>query len=628
MVRKEPVLDLIKELNEVDETEGLEAKEAADKVGKTVYETICALSNEPDLGGGTILLGVDKEMALFPLYSPTGVSNPDQMASDISSGCASLFNHAIRVSITPEKIGDAIVLRVDVPELPKNQKPLYFEAQGLPKGAFRRVGPTDVRCTDEDLSAFFEGKANEPYDVHVVKEATWEDIDPAAIAAYRKVRSEANPLAEELAWSDEDMLHALGAVRREGGKIKITATGVLVFGKTQAIRRLFPTHRVDYIRVPGNTWVQDPARSFEATDMRGSIMNLIGRVIAAITDDLPKAFRIEENKSGQRTETPVIPIRVIREAVVNSLMHRNYQFFQPIQVVRYGNRLVIKNPGYSLKSQERFDDPGSYIRNPTIAEILHETRFAETKGSGIRVMQQWMTLSGLASPTFESDRDADEFSATFLFHHFLDEGDWAWLANFTELALSEDQMKALIFVREVGAIDNSTYRSLTQTDTLGASKSLRKLRELELLADRGSGARTYYVPGPDMIHRVNMDAKGGQKGTTIHAKGVNMDGSGAETAITLQDLPEGLRFAVRASHLRKRLDPNYAKSLIERLCAWKPLSVAEIALLLGKKPTHVSQKYLSPMVSSGRLEYLYPEMIQHPGQKYVAAKVPSRDRRR
>lgn len=49
----------------------------------------------------------------------------------------------------------------------------------------------------------------------------------------------------------------------------------------------------------------------------------------------------------------------------------------------------------------------------------------------------------------------------------------------------------LIFVREVGAIDNSVFRSLNQVDAATAGRGLRELRRLELLSDKGSGARTY-----------------------------------------------------------------------------------------------------------------------------------------
>jgi ATP-dependent DNA helicase RecG len=620
MIRKTSVADLIRELNGTDESEDLEAKQTgASDVGKTVYETICALSNEPDLGGGTILLGVDKEESLFPFYAATGVQDPDKLSSDIASACATMFNQPVRVDITPSKIGDAVILRVDVPELPSSQKPVYFKGAGLPRGAFRRIGPTDIRCTDEDIQTFYQGKAKDPYDARIVRDARWEDIDPVAISAYRKARAEANSQAEELNWSDEDMLHSLGAIQRLDGRVQVTITGLLTFGKSASLRRFFPTHRVDYIRVPGKVWVQNPDAGFEALDMRGPIVTIIGRLLAAITDDMPKTFVIEDSLSGQRTETSVVPIRVIREAVVNALMHRSYDVFQPIQIVRYANRIVIKNPGYSLKSQDRFEEPGSAIRNPTIAEILHETRFAETKGSGIRVMQEKMKQSGLAAPTFESDRQGAEFTATFLFHHFLDESDWSWLSKFSDLSLSEDQMRALIFVREIGAIDNSAYRSLTQLDTLSASKSLKTLVQSDLLKLQGSGAKTHYVAGSEMLAR-EVSASSAKPSLLTSERSIYAKGNSSARS-PLAELPVPLRIAVRTTHLKGRLKPDEVREIILKLCDWKPLSINEISDYLSKQANYLGTKFVAPMVAEGLLCYLYPEMPQHPGQKYQTVRL-------
>lgn len=624
MIRVESITALVKQLNETDETEDLEAKEiGGEVVGKSVYETICALSNEPGLDGGTILLGVKREEALFAFYDITGVEKPDKISSDLASACATQFNIPVRVGITPEMTTNGVVIRVDVSELPPNQKPLYFKASGLPRGAYRRIGPTDVKCSDEDIQAFFQGKATDPYDSRIVVDASWEDLDPTAISAYRKARTEANPTAEELNWSDEDMLRSLAAIQKRDGVVQITVAGLLVFGKSSALRRISPAHRVDYIRVPGKAWVSNPDIGFESLDMRGPIVSIIPRIIAAITDDLPRTLVIEDSLSGQRTETPVVPVRVIREAVVNALMHRSYEVSQPVQIVRYANRIVIKNPGYSLKSQERFAEPGSAIRNPTIAEILHETRFAETKGSGIRVMQEKMKQSGLAAPTFESDREGQEFTATFLFHHFLDESDWEWLGQFNDLAISEEQMRALIFVREVGAIDNSTYRSLTGLDTLAASKSLRALVQNSTLKAKGSGPKAYYEAGPELVGRSAKVAKA----FSMDATSDKMDAAFRDNfgRISIANLPVPLRVAVRTTHLKKRLQPQEMRRIIERLCDWKALSVSELAAYLEKKPSYISQKYIAPMVAQGILQYLYPEMPQHPQQKYQTRRLSQGD---
>src|SRR5690606_544360 len=266
-------------------------------------------------------------------------------------------------------------------------KPIYFKAQGLPRGAFRRIGSTDQHCNEEDLIALYQSRQLESFDSGLVPDAGLDDFSPDAIADYRQSRRDANPDAEELRWSDDELLQALGCVRKnEHGAWQPTVAGLLLFGKPVALRRSFPMTRVDYIRVPGRDWVPDPERRFDSIELRDPLFRLVRRAQAAILDDLPKAFGLQEGEL-QRQDRPLIPQVVIREALVNAVMHRNYRSHVPVQIIRYANRLEIRNPGFSLKSPEHLGEPGSAPRNPRIAAVLHETRFAETKGSGIRVMR-------------------------------------------------------------------------------------------------------------------------------------------------------------------------------------------------------------------------------------------------
>ncbi|WP_200960857.1 ATP-binding protein [Noviherbaspirillum sp. Root189] len=400
--------ELLENLNLLDEHERIEAKRASD-VGKSVLETVCAFANEPGLGGGWIVLGVVREeLALFPSYEVEGIANPDKINTDLASQCRDMFNIPVRVDISTERISDKTVVTVFVPEAQPQDKPICFKAQGLPKGAFRRVGSSDQRCTDDDMAVFYQGRQQESFDAGIVADASLDDLSDEAIDDYRLSRAEVNPDAQELRWSNRELLQALGCVRRtnDNGDWKPTVAGLILFGTPQALRRCFPMTRVDYIRVPGRDWVPDPDRRFDTIELRDPLFRLIRRAQAAVLDDLPKGFGLDEGEL-QRREKPVIPLRVIREALVNALMHRSYRSHSPVQIIRYANRLEIRNPGFSLKSPEHLGEPGSQPRNPKIAAVLHETRFAETKGSGIRVMRESMEQAGLTPPLFESDRSND-----------------------------------------------------------------------------------------------------------------------------------------------------------------------------------------------------------------------------
>ena len=160
--------------------------------------------------------------------------------------------------------------------------------------------------------------------------------------------------------------------------------------------------------------MEDPDRRYvNSIEVRAPLLQAIRRAQSAVVDDLPKGFSLPEG-SLQRTDDPLIPLKVLREAIVNAVMHRDYRQNSSIHIIRYANRIEVRNPGYSLVDPDELGAPKSKTRNPTIASVLHDTRFAETKGTGIEVMRENLRETGLAPPEFESDRTADHFITTWL----------------------------------------------------------------------------------------------------------------------------------------------------------------------------------------------------------------------
>jgi len=617
--------ELLRQLNELDEHPRVEAKRGTE-VGRSTLCTVSAYSNEPGLGGGYILFGVVRSKDLFgDRYEVVGVEDPDKIQTDLATQCASVFNRPIRPEVSVETLDGKPVVRAYVPESQPGDKPIYIRARGLPRGAFRRIGSSDQRCTEDDLIVLFEGRSRSTYDSQPVPEADFSELDPEAIAEYRRERGRTNPKAEELSWSDEDLLIGIGCAVRDGTEIIPTVAGILLFGSRPLLRRLYPMIRLDYIRVPGTEWVEDPEMRFETIDMRDPIIRLIRRGEAAILDDLPRQFHLPAGEL-QRRDVPRIPDRVIREAVVNALMHRSYRRQGPTQIIRYSNRIEIRNPGHSLKAEDRLGEPGSESRNPVIAAVLHETDFAETKGSGIRVMRQLMRDMGLAPPTFESDRQADEFVATLFLHNLLDDADLAWLASFGDLKLTTDEMRALVHVREVGRITNAAYRDLSGVGTLEASVRLRHLRDLGLLKQHDRGAATYYTPSARLIDVVSersgpVQQQSGElpeESVELGEKSVEL----AEESLDLRgksvslDLPEEL--AQEVARLNRWTPQPKLRQLIVRLCSWRDLSADELAVVLRRNKRYLQSHYIGPMVRTGELAYTIPDKPNDPKQRYRA----------
>ncbi len=584
------IKELLSQLNDSDECNFIEAKKGT-AIDRSIMETICAFSNEPGLKGGYLLLGVVEEtQSLFPSYVISGIDNPDKLQADLSSQCASMFNSVVRPKIDVVYENSKNILKIFVPEVAENLKPIYFKNEGLPRGAYRRIGNTDQRCTDDDLLNFY--KTEESFDSTVVEEARWEDFSDDAIGYYRKLRANVNPYAEELQFSDEDLLYSLGCAKKIENQYFPTYAGLLLFGSRMAHRRLLPMVRVDYIRVPGNEWIEDPENRFTTIDLRGSLLEMVQRVFSLITDDLPKGFLLPEGEI--QAESIGLPSRVLREAIVNALIHRSYRVNQPIQIIRYGNRIEIKNPGFSLKPEDHLGEPGSKNRNPQIAAVFHETNLAETKGSGISSMRKLMESANLLPPTFESDHGRNSFTARLLLTHFLGSGDLLWLANFDTYELNENQKRGLILVKELGAVDNSTYRQTNNIETLKASAELRDLSKKGLLIPKGKGRATYYI------------------------RGEKLSTPPQELSTPPQDrISPDIRERIAKIGARVS-DTSIIEQIIKDLCTGDYFKASEIAQLLSKREDYTKRKYLSPMIESGLLVYKYPDMINHPEQAYTA----------
>lgn len=602
----ESIKDILEHLNITDECTTIEAKKGS-AIDTSIMETICAFSNEPGLGGGLIVLGVVKdETSLFQNYYVEGISNPDKLQLDIASQTATLFNQPVRPDIEIEKLSNGkLVLKMFVSELPDGQKPLYFKNKGLPQGAYRRIGSSDQRCTEDDLFIFYNKE--DSLDSTIVNDTSSEDISEEAISLYRSLRAKVNEYAEELGYNDFDLLRSLGCIKKDKDEWKLTYTGLLVFGKRQALRRLLPMVRLDYIRVPGNEWVEDPENRFTTIDMRGPLIELVQRAFSAIADDLPKGFLLGDDKL--QADAIGLPSKVLREALVNAFIHRTYRENQPIQIIRYGNRIEIKNPGFSLKPEEQLGEPGSKNRNPFIASIFHETNLAETKGSGIRTMRNLMEKSSLAPPTFESDHTANLFTTRLLLHHFLNESDLQWLDTFSKFDLNTEQKKGLIFIREAGAIDNSTYRQLNACDVLKASNELRSLRDKGLIEQKGKGKATYYIANGNLNTEANLL---NTYGDDLNTDGNNLNTDGNDL---LKALPKELRLEIENLGEREK-NTDKIKTLIYDLCLHKSYSVRQIASLLNRKENTVFRNYINPMREEGKLQYTIPDMPKHPEQAY------------
>ncbi len=621
--------ELFNLLQNGDEMDRIEAKSAGHGIGKSFLETVSAYSNEPGLGGGYILLGITKNEETRDFkYIVTGIIDPDKLQIEITSQCRQCFNFPIRpiIKVIPHPQG--CMLLVYVSEANAHEKPVYIKSKGLDGGAYRRIGSSDQICTREDLDLLYQLRSRRKYDETLVENASFADFEPQAIKQYRHERARIKPDASELKLNDEDLLRALRAIETEKGMTAPTIGGLLLFGNQAVLRRLFPLkNRVDYMLVEGREWITDSDKRYTAFEMCEALITGIPRLINQVMTDIPQVFALEEDEI-RRKDNPIIPRKVIRESIVNALMHKDYRVTSPVQIIKYANRTEFRNIGYSLKPQEQLGLPGSVPRNEILAQVFQDIHYAEAKGTGISTMREEMKKANLSVPLIESDRASNLFMLTLLPHHLFDSQDIEWLQCFKDHYLSDEEARTLIIIREKGSISNAEYRTINGVDTLTASSHLRRLRDLELLEQKGRGNATYYVPTAKLLFPVTPGISPLSGELTPHIKSLS---EGLTPHIT--PLSEELTDHISALHgeldlelsetiqkIGKRTPPEIIQNLIKQLCFLRPFKPSDLASLLKRSHRYVRDYYLTPMIERGELELMFPENPAHPQQAYKSKK--------
>ena len=569
---------LLYRLGLIGESAQVECKESAWQLPRSVWETVSAFSNT---AGGTLLLGVAQQADQFVV---TGLVDAPKIQHDLAAGLHDVMNVPIPAQVEPLIVPVAgeerVILRIYVPEALSYQKPIYIRSAGLDKGCYKRIAGEDMPCTEDDLARFFQARSLISPDMTPVPMARRDELDPAQLRAFRRLLDTQDHTNPVLTYDDDDLLRAYGALIQPEGQIEPapTVAGVLMFGTAPLIHRCFPAFRVDLLDIEGTEWVAAPTNRGAGRSFQGPLLDVVRDVLGVLRKEVPERFALHP-VNAQRVADPMHV--ALREAVHNALMHQDYRIHRPTQIRRFADRLEIENPGASLRDPDRLGEPGSELRNPRVAQMFYEIGWAEQKGTGIRAMQRAMDDLGLTPPTFESDPQDRSFRVTFYRHHFMDQSDLAWLERFSDLGLSTEEQKALVYAHKTGRVDNAAYRSLNHTDTLTASRALTGLEGLGLLqrSEQRRGPGVYYTLAREVPEAPQVTPE-------------------ITPEVTLKSKTELLRLLAEG----KRLSRDEIARVILFLCAERPRTARELASALHRSAEYVRNSYLSPLVREGRLQ--------------------------
>lgn len=467
------------------ERSDVELKSAAGGLPKSLRETISAFANG---SGGTIILGVEDDLSLARI-------DPEALRSGLARMAAQDMEPAVRGEMEIDTVDEGQrVVRFDVPESPLSQKPCFVQAKGKYGGSYLRVGDGDHRLTDYEVDRLMENRQQPRHDRIVVPEASLDDLDSALLDPYLERMSTSRPRAFREMTRD-DMLRNTGIAGTEDEELRPTLAGLLVFGRYP--QAYFPQLFVSVVVVPG-TAMGEPGpngeRFLDNRTLEGPLPEMAADAVSVLARHLSRAAVMEE---GHRVERLEYPIEVIRELIVNALMHRDYSpqsLGAQVQVELYADRLVVRSPGgfYGAVDPADFGAPDiSSSRNELIAKLLADTPLptsnhmvAENRGSGIPQVMRALNRAGMAPPTFRADLRRVE--VTVPQHALLTPEVLVWISSLHEDDLTDAQVQALALLRDGQEVRNQTLQGwgLHPTDATRDLTNLVQRGLAEKVGDR------------------------------------------------------------------------------------------------------------------------------------------------
>lgn len=471
--------ELVERLLHAHESLTLEFKRVGGDGGRKL-QTVVAFANTD---GGLLVLGIEDEDAARGKARVTGIqSNPeaiDELRRHAVSrvtppltapGFAPPRFTEIGCTLRDGSLGSVVLVHVE------KSVAVHSVVDG---GTHVRAGRTNRQLSAAEIIELsmqrgVQSWVNGPADVSLAM------LEVPAWREYAEARRLTRPMAKAM--------EHLGLARRgSDGGLRPTRAAVLLFAEDPAglldskcSIRLFQ-YRGDRIEHAPDTNLLRPPRS-----IGGSLLTQIRAATEATIDALatglqmgPLGFEVAQD----------YPVRVLREAITNAVLHRDYRLQADIHIRVFANRVEVESPGLlpANVTTANIRTGGSHPRNRAVVDHLREFPLPPNldAGEGVRMMFDTMERSNRYPPLYLTRPDIPRESVLCVCFNEARPDTWTQVEHY------------LSTHADIGNIEVRTL--LRSEDSVRASRLLKRWVDLGLLVSAAPGAskrkRRYRRPG-------------------------------------------------------------------------------------------------------------------------------------
>ena len=374
----------------------------------------------------------------------------------------------------------------------------YLQDHGVEVRMFDRDLQVVIRDTNDKFIEQAEERAKNPEPVrsdslssleNILPDTTLQDLSPAEqITFIRRANIPYNFNSPEF----ERILHRLGMVAKEDEAYKATGLGLLLFGSS-----------------PQYEFPQAVIRATFKRKGQKDILETIDGPLVTHPEKAEKWYRLHLNSGtsraqSQREELYSFPTEILREAIVNAILHRDYSIEgAPIYLEINDEAVVIKSPGLpvlpiTLDQIKSFNVP-SLSRNPKMMYVFDQLGLAEQRGLGFSSFKDIPEDYSLPRPiiTFEDPYLVFTFPRV--------EGVVPGTTSTVPVTQGSDTSKLgspvvpgtpvpdtiRSFITK-GSFTRKEFQEDNSLEKKTAEREIKKMIEAGLIVRKGSGPSTYY----------------------------------------------------------------------------------------------------------------------------------------
>lgn len=394
----------LKELSQ-RESERVEWKENVADIEDIIKTSVAFANDFSNLGGGYIVCGAKeaKDEHGFQKLIETGLIS--SRLKQIEGKVISDLREKVFPPIVPitEELPVSEDKRILVFIIPASKDAHSYRASGKDSSTYYvRIGRETREAKNGILrELLIQKKELEPWDKRINSASEIEDVDLLVLREYLQEMKvwDSNKALEDYI-SDKERISSF--VPPLAGKEKITNTlrpknfTLLMFGKDPL--KYFSGAYTIFSVYKGKDRSEPTAERHEIT---GNIVQQARKCIELLNAETYTAFDKTDNIPNQLK----YPLRALQEAIVNCLVHRDYEIEQPSRVTVFSDRIEVYSPGTLPKAidKEKFlsGKATPYWRNQSLAYFFNKLQLAQAEGQGIPTILRTMREEGCPTPSFD-----------------------------------------------------------------------------------------------------------------------------------------------------------------------------------------------------------------------------------